>query len=59
MNTVEMPDRLAENLVLCIRQNGGTLSRNRREGEFRALHEPEVGQIEAIVREVFDGFEHR
>lgn len=35
MNTVEMPDRLAENLVAYIRSNHGKLSKRRREGEFR------------------------
>jgi hypothetical protein len=56
METVEMPDRLAENLVMLIRQNHGTLSRNRREGEFNKLRDDEVDRIEQIVRDAFDGF---
>jgi hypothetical protein len=34
VDTVEMPDHLAENLVLFIRQNKGTLSKRRREREL-------------------------
>lgn len=57
MNEVEMPDRLAENLVMLIRQNNGTLSKKRREGEFRKLREEEVALIEAIIHEAFEGFD--
>jgi hypothetical protein len=57
MDTVEMPDRLAENLLMFIRQNGGTLPKRRRENEFKALDDKEVRQLEEIVREAFDGFE--
>jgi len=56
MNTVEMPDRMAENLVRYIRQNQGRLGRKRRENEFAKLTEVEVASLEAIVREAFDGF---
>jgi len=56
MEAVEMPDRLAENLVMFIRQNRGTLSKNRREGEFRQLRDVEVVLIEGIVRDAFEGF---
>jgi hypothetical protein len=57
MNTVEMPDRMAENLVRFIRLNEGTLGRKRREGEFAQLTDAEVTSIEAIVCEAFDGYE--
>jgi Fic/DOC family len=57
MNMVEMPDRIAENLVRCIRSNEGKLGRKRREGEFAKLTEDEVTAIEAIVRDAFDGYE--
>jgi hypothetical protein len=53
---VEMPDRMAENLVRFIRRNEGKLGRKRREGEFAKLTDDEVNSIEAIVREAFDGF---
>ena len=51
-----MPDRLAENLVMFIRQNSGTLSKRRRVGEFKELRDDEVALIEDIVREAFEGF---
>ena len=49
-----MPDRLAENLVLFIRQNNGKLSGKRREGEFNKLRDDEVVLVEGIVRDAFD-----
>ena len=56
MDAVEMPDRVAENLVLYIRQNNGSLSKRRREGEFKQLTGEEVAVIEGIVQEEFQGF---
>ena len=56
MRAVEMPDRLAENLVLYIRQNHGTLPKKRREGEFKKLRKHEVSLIESTVRDAFEGF---
>ncbi|MBK9169563.1 MAG: Fic family protein [Bryobacterales bacterium] len=53
METVEMPDRVAENLIMVIRQNDGTLSKKRRAGEFQALSDDEVASIEAIVHDAF------
>lgn len=55
MELVEMPDRVAENLVRFIRHNGGTLSKKRREGEFKQLTDEEVPLIERIVVEAFEG----
>jgi hypothetical protein len=57
MDTVEMPDRVAENLVLFIRQNGGTLSKRRRTGDYQKLLDEEVVLLEGIVRDAFAGFE--
>jgi hypothetical protein len=57
METVEMPDRLAANLVMFIRQNKGRLSRKRREDEFSQLRDDEVGSVERIVSDAFDGFD--
>ena len=54
MDAVEMPDRLAENLVMFIRQNKGTLSKRCREGEFKKLRNREVALIEGIVRDAFE-----
>ncbi|MCL5671132.1 MAG: hypothetical protein M1423_07550 [Acidobacteria bacterium] len=56
MDAVEMPDRVAENLVMFIRQNKGVLSKKRREGEFKNLREGEVTLIEGIVNDAFVGF---
>lgn len=55
MNTIEMPDRMAENLIRLIRLAQGKLGRKRREGEFEKLTDEEVASIEAIVRETFEG----
>jgi len=41
MDAVEMPDRVAENLVVFIRQNNGTLPKKRRDGEFGKLRDDE------------------
>ena len=52
-----MPDRIAENLVMFIRRNSGTLSRRRREGKFGQLRDDEVLVIERIVADAFSGFD--
>jgi hypothetical protein len=56
MDIVEMPDRMAENLILYIRKNNGTLGRKRRENEFAKLTDAEVASVQEIVREAFDGY---
>ena len=53
---IEMPDRLAENLIMFIRQNKGSLPTKRSEGEFKKLQDDEVALIEGIVNDAFDGF---
>ena len=58
METVEMPDRLAQDLIMFIRQNGGKLPKKRREKEFAALTDEEARRIAEIYSEVFgDGGE--
>lgn len=57
MNTVEMPDRLAQSLIMFIRQNNNQLGRRRRENEFEKLTDAEVTAIETIVAEEFDSYE--
>ena len=59
MDTVEMPDRLAEDFIMFIRQNEGSLSNKRRQREFEKLTDEEVSALEEIVRDAFDGFESR
>jgi Fic/DOC family len=56
MDTVEMPNRVAENLIMFIRQNKGSLPRKRREGEFKKLRDDEVNLIEGIVNDAFADF---
>lgn len=56
MEAVEMPDRVAGNLVVFIRQNNGALSKKRRDDEFKALSSEEVKVIEGIVGDAFAGF---
>lgn len=51
--TVEMPDRLAQDLIMFIRQNKGRLPKRRREKQFETLTDDEVSRIEAIINEVF------
>jgi hypothetical protein len=58
MNTVEMPDRLAENLIMFIRQNHGSLPKRRREKELKELTDQEVATLEDIVRESFTDFDY-
>ena len=53
METVEMPDRLAQDLIMFIRQNDGRLPKGRREREFAALTDDEATHIEAICKEAF------
>jgi hypothetical protein len=53
-----MPDRLAQNLILFIRQNKGTLSKRKREKEFSKLTDDEVQRLENIIQDVFEGFDN-
>ena len=59
MNAVEMPDRKAEDLFMFIRQNNGKLPVGRRTKEFAKLTDSEVGQIESIIADAFEGFEEK
>lgn len=51
MDRAEMPDRVAADFVMFLRQNGGVLPRKRREREFARLTDQEVLALEAIVRD--------
>ena len=53
---IEMPNRLAQDLILFIRQNNGTLSKRKRHKKFNTLTNEEVESLERIVQEAFDGF---
>ena len=53
METIEMPDRLAQDLIMYIRQNDGKLPKKRRDKKFAALTDDEVMQVEAMYEEIF------
>ncbi len=57
MNMIEMPDRLAQNLILHIRQNNGNLGKKRREGIFKKLTDKEITKTEVIINEAFSDFD--
>lgn len=57
MNLVEMPDLMAEQFVLFVHRNGGTLPSKLRKREFVALTDEELSALEEIVRDAFDGFD--
>lgn len=57
MDTVDMPNRLAEDFILFVRQNNGALPKTRRKKEFNALTDKEVSELETIVQKAFAGFE--
>ncbi|OSQ38473.1 Fic family protein [Thalassospira mesophila] len=54
MSVIEMPDRLAQDLIMHIRQNNGKLSKNRRQGIFEELLDQEVAKAEEIVSSAFE-----
>jgi hypothetical protein len=54
MEVVDMPDHLAQNLLMFMRQNGGKIPKRRRKNEFAALTDEEAKRIEAIFSEVFE-----
>ena len=57
MNFVEMPDRMAEELIILTRQNNGLLSRKRRKKHpFDKLKDAEIKRIEQIISDAFGGF---
>jgi hypothetical protein len=54
MEIVDMPDRLAQNLLMFMRQNGGKIPTRCRKNEFAALTDDEAERIEATCSEVFE-----
>jgi hypothetical protein len=51
----DMPERMLNNLLGFMRQNGGRLSNRAREREFAALTSEEVRRIEELYAEAFEG----
>src|SRR5258707_633269 len=58
MDAVDMPDRLAEDLIMFVQQNHGVLPKRRRSHEFSKLLDDEVAALEAVIRETFEHFEN-
>ncbi|WP_372992999.1 hypothetical protein [Sulfitobacter sp.] len=56
MNAIEMPDRLADDFIMFVRQNGGKLPKRRREKEFAKLSDKEVALLEKAIDDAFEGF---
>lgn len=54
MNAIEMPDQMAQSIIMFVRQNNGTLPKKRRTDEFSKLTDSEVGLIEKIISKAFE-----
>jgi hypothetical protein len=59
MDTVDMPDRIAKDLIMFVQQNHGVLPKRRRSHEFSKLTDDEVAALEAVIRETFELFENK
>lgn len=57
MECVEMPNRLAQNLIMFTRQNDGAIPKKRREKEFSALTDEEASAIEEIIASSFEDYD--
>ena len=57
MNHIEMPDRLAQDLIMHIRQNKGVLSNKRRQGIFKKLTDDEVKLAETSIADAFERYD--
>lgn len=57
MDYVEMPDKIAQDLMLHIRKNEGKLPVKRRKNEFAKLTDDEVAGMEKIINSAFEGFD--
>lgn len=51
----DMPDRMLNNLLGFLHQNGGQLSNRAQEREFAALTSDEVSRIQELYAEIFEG----
>jgi len=58
-NHIDMPNRLVDLLIRFLRQNNGKLSKRARRGEFSALTEDEVKDIEEKYGKIFLRIENR
>jgi len=55
----DMPNRTIDLLFRFLHQNGGSLSKRAREGEFSKLTDAEVETLERAYVEIFDGASSR
>ncbi len=56
MHSVEMPNRMAEDFIMFMRQNNWKLPIKRRREEFAKLTDTEAEILQVIVQKAFDGF---
>lgn len=50
LEIVELPARLLDFFLRCVRENGGKLSQKKREKYFSMLTEEEIEQMEAVIK---------
>jgi hypothetical protein len=50
---VDMPDRKIDLFIQCVRQNQGALSAKKRESYFSMLTDSEIGQMEAVIKNLY------
>ena len=55
-NAIDIPERMAEDIIMFVRRNRGSFPGKRRRGEFAKLTESEITMLENIVAEEFSGF---
>jgi hypothetical protein len=53
-NYIDIPDKLVDLLIRFLAQNGGKLSKRRREREFKKLTSSEIQAIENKYAQIFD-----
>lgn len=57
MEYVEMPNNLAQNLTMFVRQNNGTMPKKRRAKEFAKLTDEEILAIEKIIMAAYEDYD--
>ena len=57
MEYVEMPNRLAQNLIIFVRQNNGAIPKKRRTKEFLALTDEEAFAIENMITDAYEDYD--
>jgi Fic family protein len=57
LNAIEMPNMMAEQFIMFMRQNNWKLPKARREKEFAKLSDKEVASFQNIVNDAFAGYE--